>query len=214
MGRLAALSYGREESDRILMTRPERVLAVGGLGIVASAILLFSYVTHSNADPRPEGCGISAQRFDQTLDQLRFANSAQHALALALEYSARSRVSYYDEIKAMRLQRGGAADPRVQRDLVLASVILSDQESSISRAEAVATEAKRELSTGSPLIAQASAALRQSDCRALALTMARSGWPKDHLLGQLALAARLNSTVSDQLDDALALITQAKNLAR
>lgn len=185
-----------------------------GLGVVASAILLISYVTHSNADPQPGGCGLSTQRFDQTLDQLRFANSAQHALALALEYSDRSRVAYYDEIKAMRLQHGGSVNPRIQRDLVLASVILSDQESSISRAEAVATEAKQELSTGSPLIGQASVALRQGDCRALALTMAQSGWPKNHLLGQLALAARLNSTVSDQLDDALALITQAKDLAR
>lgn len=95
-----------------------------------------------------------------------------------------------------------------------ASVILSDQEAPIGRAEAIAAQAGEELHSGAPLVSQASTDLGQGDCRALGLTMAGSGWPKDHLLGQLAFAARINSEVNDQLDDALALITQAKILAR
>jgi hypothetical protein len=195
------------------MTRPERVLALGGIGVIASAILLISYVTHSNAQTQPVECGADTERLDQTLDQLRFATSAQHALASALEYSDRSRAAYYDEIKAMRLAPGGSEDPKIQRDLVQASVILSDQEAPISRAEAIAAQAGLELRGGAPLVSQASDDLNQGDCRALGLTMARSGWPKDHLLGELASAARINSAVSDQLDDALALITQAKTIA-
>ncbi|HXW52318.1 MAG TPA: hypothetical protein VEJ41_10035 [Candidatus Acidoferrales bacterium] len=195
------------------MTRPERVLALGGIGVIASAILLVSYVTHSNADAAPRtACGADTQRLAQTLDQLRFATSAERALSSALEYSDRSRQTYYDEIKAMRLQPG--ENPRVQTDLVQASVILSDEEASISHAEAIAHEADSELHSGTPLVAQASIDLREDDCQALAITMAGSGWPKDHLLGQLADAARLNSAVNDRLDVALALITQAQALTR
>lgn len=213
MASWVSLSY-RRESDHIPMTKPERVLALGGIGVIASAILLFSYVTHSSADAQTGGCGADTEHLDQTLDQLRFATSAQHALSSALEYSDRSRVAYYDEIKAMRLAPGGAENPKIQHDLVQASVILSDQEAPIGRAEAIAAQAGEELHSGAPLVSQASTDLGQGDCRALGLTMAGSGWPKDHLLGQLAFAARINSEVNDQLDDALALITQAKILAR
>jgi hypothetical protein len=214
MGSTNASSYGREETGRVLMTRPERILALGGIGVIASAILLISYVSHSSADPQPSGCGADSERLDQSLDQLRFATSAQHALASALAYSDRSRATYYDEIKAIRTAPNDPASPQIHRDLVQASVILSDQEAPIGQAEAIAAQAGVELHSGAPLVAQASVDLRHGDCQALGLTIASSGWPKDHLLGQLASAARINSAVSDQLDDALALITQAKSLAR
>lgn len=196
------------------MTKPERVLALAGIGVIASAVLLVSYVTHSNADSQPNGCEAQRARLDQTLDQVRFATSAQHAVASALEYSDRSREAYYDDITAMRRQLENSNNASARRDVVQASVILSDQEGPITQARAIAAEAKTELSSGVPLVNEASQDLRQGDCSALSLTMAQSGWPKDHLLAQLAAAARLNSTVSDRLDSALSLITRAQRSAR
>jgi hypothetical protein len=195
------------------VSKPERFLALGGIAVVASAILLVTYVTHSNADSQPDSCSAPQARLDQTLDQVRFATSAQRAVASALAYSDRSRHTYYEDIDSMHGELANAP-PAVRKDLVQASVILSDQEQPIDQAQAITAEAKQELSSGVSLVSQASVDLHNGDCTALSLTMARSGWPKEHLLDQLALAAHLNSTVSDHLDTALALIVAAQQAGR
>jgi len=196
------------------MTKPERVLALAGIGVIASAVLLVTYVTHSNADSQPSGCGPQRAKLEQTLDQVRFAMSAQHAVSSALEYSDQSRLAYYNDIAAMRRQLAGSNHSSVQHDLVQASVLLSDQEAPISQAHAITAQAKHELQGALPLVNEAAQDLQEGDCSALTLTMERSGWPKDHLLGQLASAARLNSVVSEQLDSALALIAHAQHFVR
>jgi hypothetical protein len=114
----------------------------------------------------------------------------------------------------MRKQLASANNPLAQRALVQASVILSDQEAPIGQAQAIAAESKRELRSGVALISETSSVVGDGDCRELGLTLARSGWPKDHLLVHLAMAAQLNTQVSNQLDNALALITQAQKLVR
>ncbi len=196
------------------MTKPERVLALAGIGVIASAVLLVTYVTHSNADSQAGGCGAQRAKLEQTLDQVRFATSAQRAVGSALEYSDQSRLAYYNDIAAMRRQLTGSNHASAHHDLVQASVILSDQEAPISQARAIAAQTKNELQGALPLVSEAGQDLREGDCGALTLTMARSGWPKDRLLGQLASAARLNSIVSEQLDSALALITHAQHVVR
>ncbi len=196
------------------MTKPERVLALAGIGIIASAVLLVTYVAHSNADSQTSGCGAQRAKLEQTLDQVRFATSAEHAVSSALEYSDQSRLAYYDDIAAMRRQLARSNPASVHRDLVQASVILSEQEAPITQAHAIAAETKNELQSALPLVGEAAQDLRDGDCSALTLTMARSGWPKDHLLGQLASAAHLNNVVSEQLDSALALITHAQRSVR
>lgn len=196
------------------MTKPERVLALTGIGVIASAVLLVTYVTHSNADSQTSGCGAQRVKLDQTLDQVRFATSAQHAVSSALEYSDQSRLAYYNDIAAMRRQLASSGSASVHHDLVQASVILSDQEAPISQAHAITTEAKNELQGAFPLVNEAAQDLGDGDCNALTLTMERSGWPKDHLLGQLASAAHLNNMVSEQLDAALALIARAQHSVR
>jgi hypothetical protein len=214
MRRCGRVSYPRERLVYLEVKKIERTLVLGFIAIAASAVLLVSYATHSSAESHFGSCAAQHEKFAQTLDEVRFATSAVRAVSTALAYSERSRRAYYEEITTMRKQLTRANNPAAQRALVQASVILSNQEAPIGQAQAITSESKRELRSGVALISETSSVLSDGDCRELSLTLASSGWPKDHLLAHLAMAAQLNTKVSDQLDAALALITQAQKLVR
>jgi len=198
------------------MTKPERLLAVVGVAVVASALLLVMYVRQSNpADAQAAGCAGQRARLGQTLDQVRFSGSAMHSESMALSDTVRTRNEYLAMIATTRRQLS-ATHPAahvlgdVTRELADASWILNDQNTPLQQARALLAEDQRELASATPLISEASADVRAEDCPALSLTLARSGWPKDRLLVELSQAARLNSQVSDKLDAALGLILQAQ----
>jgi len=73
------------------------------------------------------------------------------------------------------------------------------------------SEDERQLTTAMPLIAEASADIREDDCAALSLTVSRSGWPKDRLILELSEASRLSADVNDKLETVLGLILDAQN---
>ena len=204
------------------MTKAERFLAVVGVSIVAGAVLLAAYVRESNpADAAPPGCAAAQARLGQILDQVRFSTSAAHAVAIALDDTSRTRRDYALMIAATRRGFGRGADAaagpaaaRAEHELAQADDILRAQDGALALARAHVGSEQRELSSATPVVKDASRDLRDEDCPALALTLARSGWPKDHLLGDQSDVARLNATISDRLDVALSLILQAQNDVR
>lgn len=199
------------------MTRAERFLAVVGVTVVASAVLLTVYVKQSNpADAQASGCAPQRIRLGQTLDQVRFSTSAAHAVATGLSDTARTRDEYLKMIVAARQKLSdGRLTPRtlvtLRRNLGQASWILNAQDQPLQQAQAIITEKEREIAAALPIVSEASRDMRDEDCAALSLTLARSGWPKDRLLRELSDAARLNSQVNDKLASALSLILQAQH---
>jgi hypothetical protein len=115
------------------------------------------------------------------------------------------------QLPALHLQTATAAV--VERDLGQASWILNAQDEPLQQARAIINAEQREISNAAPMVSEASSDLRDQDCSALSLTLARSGWPKDRMIGQLSAAARLNSGVSDKLESALGLIVHAQHEA-
>ena len=196
------------------MSGRQRALLLGFIGMIAGGVLLFSYAAHSSADPMDAGCSAAHDNLDRTLDQIRFASSAQSAISSAITYSDRSRVAYFRQIAMMRSRLGESRNPQIQKDLVAASLILNDQEQAIEQARAIVDESKNELRDGIGLLRQAATPNFHRDCSALSLVMQRSGWPKDHLVAQLANAAQLNARINAQLNSAIALITDAQALVR
>jgi hypothetical protein len=202
------------------MTKPERLLAVVGVAVVASAVLLVMYVRQSNpADAQASGCAGQRARLGQTLDQVRFSTSAEHAVSTAVTDSDKTRLQYLKTIAAtQRLLAAShvAAHDRagVDHDLAQASWILNDQHAPLQQAQAILAQEEREVASAMPLVSEASQDLQDEDCTALSLTLAKSGWPKDRLLSQLAQAAHLNAQVSDKLESALDLILQAQHDVR
>ncbi len=202
------------------MTKPERLLAVVGVGVVAAAVLLVMYVRSSNpADAQANGCAAQRERLSETLDQVRFSKSASLAISTALEDTGKTRNEYAAMISGVRRQLDAGHLPAqvqasIQRDLGKASGILSDQDESLRQAQATLVQAERELSSAMPIVSQASQDLGDSDCTALSLTMSSSGWPKDRMLSEMAEAARINSQASDKLDAALGLILDAQHQVR
>jgi len=201
------------------MTKPERLLAVVGIAVVASAMLLMMYVRESNpADAHASGCGDQSARLGQTLDQVRFSTSAAHAIEMAVSDSAKTREQYLSMIAADRRQLPAlhlrtATAAVVERDLGQASWILNAQDDPLQQARAIINTEQHEISSAAPMVSEASSDLRDEDCSALSLTLARSGWPKDRMIAELSAAARLNSQVSDKLESALGLIVQAQHEA-
>jgi len=199
------------------MTKTERLLAVAGIGIVASAALLIAYVRGSNpADAQAPGCAPQRASLGQTLDQVRFSTTAAHSVATAVADTIQTRDRYAAMIVTVRRQSpASAASARerqlVRDDLAQASWILDSQSATLARATALLHEDERQLASATPLVSQASSDVRDGDCPALSLTLASSGWPKDRLIAELAEAARLNAQVNDRLESALALILQAQN---
>jgi hypothetical protein len=202
------------------MTKPERLLAVVGVAVVASAVLLVMYVRQSNpADAQASGCAGERARLGQTLDQVRFSTSADHAVSTAVADSDKARLQYLTTIAAT--QRLLASDhvasrdrATVRRELAQASWILNDQHTPLQQAQAILAQEQREVASAMPLVSEASRDMQDEDCTALSLTLAKSGWPKDRLLSQLAQAAHLNAQVSDKLESALNLILQAQHDVR
>jgi hypothetical protein len=201
------------------MTKPERLLAVVGIAVVASAVLLMMYVRESNpADAHASGCANQSARLGQTLDQVRFSTSAAHAIATAVSDTVKTRDQYLTMIAADRRQLPAlhlrtASAAVVERDLGQASWILNAQDDPLQQARAIINTEQREISSAAPMVSEASSDLRDEDCSALSLTLARSGWPKDRIIAELSAAARLNSQVSDKLESALGLIVQAQHEA-
>jgi len=201
------------------MTKPERLLAVVGIAVVASAVLLMMYVRESNpADAQASGCANQSARLGQTLDQVRFSTSAAHAIATAVSDTVRTRDQYLIMIAADRRQLPAlhlrtATAAVVERDLGQASWILNAQDDPLQQARAIINTEQHEISSAAPMVSEASSDLRDEDCSALSLTLARSGWPKDRMIAELSAAARLNSQVSDKLESALGLIVQAQHEA-
>ncbi len=198
------------------MTKPERLLAVVGVAVVASALLLVVYVRESNpADAQAAGCSAQRTRLGQTLDQVRFSTAAAHSVSMALLDTSRTSNQYSEMIARTRQQIpvSHLSPPvlsAVTHELGEASWILSDQDAPLAQARALLAQDQHELASATPLISEANDDVRAEDCPALSLTLARSAWPKDRLLAELSDAARLNSQVSDKLDSALALIMQAQ----
>jgi hypothetical protein len=195
------------------MIKPEKVLILAGMAVVACAIMLVAYATFSNAEARAITCSGERSELEQTLDQVRFDSTAEFSVSSAIDYSTQSRLAYYKDIAALRRQLVSSS-ASVNHDLVQASEILSNQEAPIDQAHALTAEVKNELRSALPFNNEALQELQDGDCSALSLTMARSGWPKDQLLGELVQAARLDSAVSEQLSAALALITHAQHRVR
>jgi hypothetical protein len=193
------------------MIKPEKILILAGMAVVACAVLLVAYATFSNAEARAITCSGERSELEQTLDQVRFDSTAEFSVSSAIEYSAQSRLTYGNDIAALRRQLASSDSASVNHDLGQASEILSNQEAPINQAHALASEVKNELRSALPFNNEALQELQDGDCSALSLTMARSGWPKDQLLGELVQAARLDSAVSEQLTAALALITHAQH---
>jgi hypothetical protein len=199
------------------MTKTERLLAVAGIGIVASAALLIAYVRSSNpADAQAPGCAPQRASLGQTLDQVRFSTTATHSVATAIDDTTKTRDRYAAMIAALLRQSAAKDTPAHERErmrahLAQASQILDSQGPTLARATALLHEDERQLASATPLVSQASSDVRDGDCPALSLTLASSGWPKDRLIAELAEAARLNAAVNDQLEAALALILQAQN---
>lgn len=201
------------------MTKPERLLAVVGVAVVASAVLLVMYVRSNPADAQASGCAGQRARLGQTLDQVRFSTSAEHAVSTAVSDSDKARRQYLKTIAATQALLSAdhvATHDRanVQRELSQAGWILSEQDQPLEQAQAILAQEQREVASAMPLVSEASRDLQDEDCTALSLTLAKSGWPKDRLLGQLALAAHLNAQVSDKLESALELILQAQHDVR
>jgi hypothetical protein len=201
------------------MTRPERLLAVVGIAVVASAVLLMMYVRQSNpADAHASGCSDQSARLGQTLDQVRFSTSAVHAISTAVADTVKTRDQYLTMIAANRRQLPAlhlrpTTAAAVEHDLGQAAWILNAQDAPLQQARAIVAEQQHEISSATPMVSEASADLRDEDCSALSLTLARSGWPKDRMIAELSTAARLNSGVSDKLDSALGLIVAAQHEA-
>lgn len=194
----------------------ERIITALAMTVVAGTVMLVAYVTHSNADAQSSGCSPQREHLDQSLDEVRFATSAVRSVSSALDFSNDSLGAYRIDVTALRNKVASSNRPfsQVSFELDQASQILQDQRAPVAHARAIVSDTRRELNSGMPLINEASADVQQGDCSALSLTMARSGWPKDHLLAQLAEAAHLNSEVSDKLEAALALITRARASAQ
>lgn len=201
------------------MTKPERLLAVVGIAVVASAVLLMVYVRESNpADAHAAGCADQSARLGQTLDQVRFSTSAAHAISTAVADTAKTRDQYLTMIAADRrqfaaLHLAGDAAAAVEHDLGQAAWILNEQDAPLQQARTIVAAEQHEIASATPMVNEASSDLRDEDCSALSLTLARSGWPKDHMIVELSAAARLNSAVSDKLESALGLIVQAQRAA-
>jgi len=201
------------------MTKPERLLAVVGIAVVASAVLLMVYVRESNpADADTSGCADQSARLGQTLDQVRFSTSAAHAISTAVSDTVKTRDQYLTMIAANRrqlpaLHLGSRSAVAVEHDLGQAAWILNAQDAPLQQARAIVAAEQREISAATPMVSEASSDLHDQDCSALSLTLARSGWPKDRIIGELSAAARLNSQVSDKLESALGLILQAQHEA-
>ena len=199
------------------MTTPERLLAIAGVTVVASAALLVAYLRQSNpADAQARGCDAQRAQLSQTLDQVRFSTSAAHAASTALHDTAATRTKYADMIVALRRSRdvahlSASTSERVRNDLAQASWILDSQDEPLHHAAALLGEDERQLTTAMPLIAEASADIREDDCPALSLTVSRSGWPKDRLILELSEASRLSADVNDKLETVLGLILDAQN---
>jgi hypothetical protein len=202
------------------MTKPERLLAVVGIAVVASAVLLMVYVHQSNpANAQASGCSDQSATLNRTLDQVRFSTSAAHAIATAVADNTKTHEQYAKMIVLERRQLTALhLAPQtlgaVERDLGQASWILNAEAEPLQQARAIVTAEQRDIASATPTVDEASRELRDEDCTALSLTIARSGWPKDRLIGELSAAARLNSQVSDKLDSALGLILQAQHEAR
>ncbi len=199
------------------MTKPERLLAVVGIAVVASAVLLMMYVRESNpADAHGSGCADQSARLGQTLDQVRFSTSAAHAIATAVSDTVKTRDQYLTMIAADRHQVAAlhlrtATSATIDRDLGQAAWILNAQSAPLQQARAIIDAEQREITSAAPMVSEASSDLRDQDCSALSLTLARSGWPKDRMIGELSTAARLNSQVSDKLESARGLIVHAQH---
>ena len=198
------------------MTKPERLLAVAGVAVVASAALLIVYVRQSNpADAQAPGCATQRTALGETLDQVRFSTSAAHSVSTALQDTQRTRNQYVSTISTLRRRLVTAsltptALDAVRGDLGQASWILSSQDDAMRQASALVSEDERELASATPLIREASDDIREDDCPALSLTLARSGWPKDRLIAELSEAAHLNAQLNDKLDLALGYILKAQ----
>ena len=125
------------------MTTPERVLAVAGVTVVASAALLVAYLRQSNpADAQASGCEPQRTQLSQTLDQVRFSTSAAHAASTALHDTAATHAKYAGMIVVLR--RSGdvarlstATRERVRSDLAQASWILDSQGEPLHHAAAL-----------------------------------------------------------------------------
>jgi hypothetical protein len=199
------------------MTTPERLLAVAGVTLVASAALLVAYLRESNpADAQATGCASQRTLLTETLDQVRFSTSAAHAAGTALHDTATTKTKYADMIVALRRSPDIAHLPvasreRVRDDLAQASWILDSQDGPLHRAAELLGTDQRQLASAMPLISQASADIREDDCPALSLAMSSSGWPKDRLILELSEAARLSAEVNDKLETVLGLILDAQN---
>jgi hypothetical protein len=187
---------------------------LGVVALCAGGVLFAVYSTHSSAESVDGDCSAGQERLSRTLDQVRFATSAETAIATAVAYSERSRRAYDAEIVAMRRERAIAESLEAQHSLAQASVILRNQREPIERARAISAESKNELGSGEALVSQAALMMRDGDCHALDLTMEGSGWPKDHLIAELAAAAKLNADINAQLNSVLALITHAQGATR
>jgi hypothetical protein len=199
------------------MTTPERLLAVAGVTLVASAALLVAYLRQSNpADAQATGCASQRALLSQTLDQVRFSTSAAHAAATALHDTATTKTKYADMIVALRRSPDiahlpAASRERVREDLAQASWILDSQDEPLHRAAELLGTDQRQLASAMPLISQASADIREDDCPALSLAMSSSGWPKDRLILELSEASRLSAEVNDKLETVLGLVLDAQN---
>jgi hypothetical protein len=202
------------------MTKPERLLAVVGIAVVASAVLLMVYVHQSNpASAQASGCTDQSATLNRTLDQVRFSTSAAHAISTAVADNTKTHEQYSKMIVLERrqlttLHLAPQTLGAVERDLGQASWILNAEDEPLQQARAIVSAEQREIASATPTVDEASRELRDEDCTALSLTIARSGWPKDRLIGELSAAARLNSQVSDKLDSALGLILKAQHEAR
>jgi hypothetical protein len=207
-------SYPRETLVRTRMTRLRRVLLLGIVGLCAGGVLFAAYSTHSSAESVDGDCSAGQEKLSRTLDQVRFATSAETAIATAVAYSERSRRAYDAEVGAMRHEPAIAGSLDAQHALAQASIILRNQRGVIERARAISAQSKDELGSGEALVSQAAVMMRDGDCHALDLTMERSGWPKDHLIAELAAAAKLNADINAQLNSVLALITHVQSVTR
>ncbi len=202
------------------MTKTERLLAVVGVGVVATAILLVVYVRQTNpASAQSANCSGQSSKLGETLDQVRFSTSAEHAVATALNASTRAQAAYFKAVSATQAQINAGRVPvaqaaRISNSLHQASWILTSQTQPLAKAQAIINEEQREVASAMPLISQASGELKDEDCSALSLTLAQSGWPKDLLIPQLSQAARINAQVSDSLESALDLILSAQHDVR
>jgi hypothetical protein len=194
------------------MIKPEKVLILVGIAVVLGAVLLVAYATFSNAETQTIGCAGSRSELERTLDEVRFDSTAEFSVSSAIEYAAQSRLTYYNDVTALRRQLASSDSAPIHHDLGEASDILRDQAAPINQARKISAEVKNELRSALPYNNEALQELQDGDCDALSLTIARSGWPKDQLLGELVSAARLDSAVSEQLGVALALITHAQHL--